>query len=175
LELDIKTGADGFGGSDQTAFVNAKVPVLFFFTGSHEDYHKPSDTPDKLNVADQARVSALVFRSAVELINATKRPTFVNIEVPKNTGGMGGVGLGTLPDYAYEGKGLRLSGVRAGSPADKAGLKAGDIILKLGAHKIENIYDYMNALKQSQAGIEIKAAITRDGKAMEIPVTPEKR
>ena len=122
IGLEIKTTADGFGGSDQTAFVTAGVPVLFFFTGSHEDYHKPSDTADKLDVAQQAKITALATRAAVALINGAQRPQFVKIDAPKMTGGMGGVRLGTLPDYGFEGKGLRLSGVRGGSPADKAGM-----------------------------------------------------
>jgi len=175
IKLDIKSTQDGFGGSDQTAFVNAGVPVLFFFTGSHADYHKPSDTVEKLNVNDQARVTALVYNTAAELINAPVRPKFVKIEVAKPMGGIGGVGLGTLPDYAYEGKGLRLSGVREKSPADKAGLKSGDVIVQLGEFKIENIQDYMNALRQSLAGVEIPAKIFRNDKPMDVRVTPERR
>ena len=175
LGLNVKPSADGFGGSDQTAFVTAGVPVLFFFTGSHSDYHKPSDTADKLNVADQALICALVYKTAAILDAAPNRPKFVKVETPKMSGGFGGTGLGTLPDYAYEGKGLRLSGVRANSPADRAGLKAGDIIVKLGDFKIENIYDYMNALKQSTAGVETTAVVRRDDKDMTVKVIPEKR
>ena len=175
IGLEIKPSTDGFGGSDQTAFVNAGIPVMFFFTGSHPDYHKPSDTADKLNVGDQALICGLAFKTAAALINAPERPKFVKVETPKMSGGFGGTGLGTLPDYAYEGKGLRLSGVRDKSPADRAGMKAGDIILKLGEYKIENIYDYMNALKQSLAGVETTATIKRDDKEMNVKVTPEKR
>jgi hypothetical protein len=173
--LELKPTSDGFGGSDQTAFVSAGVPVLFFFTGSHEDYHKPSDTADKLAVDKQVRISALVLNAAAHLINAPERPKFVKLEAPKISGGMGGVGLGTLPDYAYEGKGLRINDVREKSPADKAGLKGGDIIVQLAGRKIENIYDYMNALKQCQAGIEVNARIQRGDKEVDVKVTPEKR
>ena len=175
LNLDLKPGADGFGGSDQTPFVTNSVPVLFFFTGSHKDYHRPSDTVDKLNVVDQTLITALTYNVAAALINAPERPKFVKVDVPKMSGGVGGVGLGTLPDYSFEGKGLRIIGVREKSPADRAGLKAGDIITKLGNRTIENIYDYMNALKQSVAGIETMATIKRDGSDLEIKVTPEKR
>src|SRR5439155_25658034 len=91
VKLDIKTTADGFGGSDQTAFVTAGVPVLFFFTGSHSDYHKPSDTADKLDVAAQARITALAYNAAINLINAPERPKFVKIDAPRITGGMGGI------------------------------------------------------------------------------------
>jgi len=174
LKMDVTTTADGFGGSDQTAFVAAGVPVLFFFTGSHFDYHKPSDTVDKLNVDDQASVTALVYSTAARLINAPERPAFVKIEAPKTTG-FGGIVLSVLPDYSFEGKGLRLSGVREKGPADKAGLKANDIITKLDGKNIENIQDYMNALRQLVAGVETVVAYTRDGKQMEGKITPEKR
>jgi len=174
-ELQIKPSQDGFGASDQTAFVNAGVPVLFFNTGSHSDYHKPSDTLGTLNITDQARITALVYNTAAEVINAPARPAFVKIEAPKMGGGMGGVGLGTLPDYAFEGKGMRISGVRGNSAADKSGLKAGDIIVNMGGKNIETIHDYMYALRESRAGMETSLTITRDGKSMDVKVVPEKR
>ena len=173
--MEIKTSPDGFGGSDQLAFMNAGIPVLFFFTGSHADYHKPSDTADKLDVAAQAKITALAFDAAIDLINAPERPKFVKVEAPKMTGGMGGIRLGTLPDYAYDGKGLRINGVREGSPADKGGLKNGDIIIMLGGRKIENINDYMNALAQSKANVETPIKILRDGKEMDVKVVPERK
>ncbi len=175
IGMEIKTSPDGFGGSDQLAFMNAGIPVLFFFTGSHADYHKPSDTADKLDVAAQAKITALAFDAAVDLINAPERPKFVKVEAPKMTGGMGGIRLGTLPDYAYDGKGLRINGVREGSPADKGGLKNGDIIIMLGGRKIENINDYMNALAQSKANVETPIKILRDGKEMDVKVVPERK
>jgi aminopeptidase YwaD len=175
IGMEIKTSPDGFGGSDQLAFMNAGIPVLFFFTGSHADYHKPSDTADKLDVAAQARITALAFDTAIELINAPERPKFVKVEAPKMTGGMGGIRLGTLPDYAYDGKGLRINGVRENSPADKGGLKNGDIIIVLGGRKIENINDYMNALAQCKPNIETPVRILRDKKEMDMTVVPEKK
>ena len=175
IGMEIKTSPDGFGGSDQLAFMNAGIPVLFFFTGSHADYHKPSDTADKLDVAAQAKITALAFDSAIDLINAPERPKFLKVEAPKMTGGMGGIRLGTLPDYAYDGKGLRINGVREGSPADKGGLKNGDILIMLGGRKIENINDYMNALAQSKANVVTPITILRDGKEMEVKVVPERK
>lgn len=173
LKLDIKATPDGFGGSDQTAFVTAGIPVLFFFTGAHEDYHKPSDTADKLNVGAQAAISALVFNAAVALINAPERPKFVKVESQK----MGGfpVVLSVLPDYSYEGKGLRLTNVKENGAAQRAGLKANDVIVSLGGKKIENIQDYMNALRQLVAGVEAPVSVLRDGKPLELKITPEKR
>ncbi len=175
IGMEIKTSPDGFGGSDQLAFMNAGIPVLFFFTGSHSDYHKPSDTADKLDVAAQAKITALAFETAIELINAPERPKFVKVEAPKITGGMGGIRLGTLPDYAYDGKGLRINGVREGSPADKGGLKNGDIIVVLGGRKIENINDYMNALAQCKANVETPIRLVRDKKEIDVTVIPEKK
>lgn len=175
IGLEIKTTADGFGGSDQTAFVTAGIPVLFFFTGSHSDYHKPSDTADKLIVDQQAKITALATRAALNLINAPERPKFVKVDTPKVTGGMGGVRLGLLPDYGFDGKGLRLSGVSNASPADKGGLKSGDIIIELGGHKVENIYDYMNALKQAKPDLPTPVVLIRDGKEMEVKVVPERK
>ncbi|MEI6232330.1 MAG: M20/M25/M40 family metallo-hydrolase [Planctomycetota bacterium] len=175
IGMELKTSPDGFGGSDQLAFMNAGIPVLFFFTGSHADYHKPSDTADKLDVAAQAKITALAFQTAVDLINAPERPKFVKVEAPKITGGMGGIRLGTLPDYAYDGKGLRINGVREGSPADKGGLKAGDILIMLGGRKLENINDYMNALAQAKPNVETPIRIIRDGKEKDVVVIPEKK
>ena len=176
IGLNIKTTADGFGGSDQTAFVTAGVPVLFFFTGSHSDYHKPSDTADKLNVKDQARITAVAYNAAAALINAPVRPEFVKVEVPKMaTTGTGGVRLGSMPDYGYDGKGLRLGGVRPGSPADKGGMRMGDVVVSLGGRKIENIYDYMNALAQAKPDVSTPVTVLREGKEVELKVIPERK
>jgi len=174
LGLDLKPSADGFGGSDQTAFVNAGVPVLFFFTGSHEDYHRPSDTVDKLNVSDQALISALVYKSAVQIINAPERPKFIKLEAPKMGLGIGRVRLGTMPDYSFEGKGLRITGVRGGTAADKAGIKGGDVIVNLGGKRVDNIQDYMIALNALTPALETTVTILRDGKEVELKVTPDK-
>ncbi|HEY3324776.1 MAG TPA: M20/M25/M40 family metallo-hydrolase [Planctomycetota bacterium] len=175
LGLSIKTTADGFGGSDQTCFVSAGVPVLFFFTGSHSDYHKPSDTVDKINAADQATITAFVYNCAAELINAPERPKYVKVEAPKMSSSGFGVVLSLMPDYAYEGKGLRVGGVRDKGPADKAGIKAGDTVVKLGGKNVENIEDYMNALRQLTAGTETDVSVLREGKQVDLKVTPEKR
>jgi hypothetical protein len=175
IELDLKPTSDGFGGSDQQSFVNVSIPVMFFFTGSHEDYHKPSDSAEKLDVAAQAKITALVYKAAAEVINAAQRPKYVKLQAPKMSGGMGGLSLGTLPDYAYEGKGMRLNDTRGGGPADKAGLKAGDIIIKLNDKSVENIYDFMNALRLCQPGIETTVRVIRGATEMDIKITPEKR
>ncbi|MBE7466208.1 MAG: M20/M25/M40 family metallo-hydrolase [Planctomycetes bacterium] len=170
----IKTTEDGFGGSDHLAFVNHGVPVLFFFTGSHTDYHKPTDTADKLNAPGMAKIGAFVFDTAARLIQAPQRPAYVKIE-PKSRPvmGMGGVRLGTLPDYSFEGKGLRLQGVRGGGPADKAGLKQGDTIILLAGKRIETIQDFMNVLRQCKPGEPIEIVVIREGQEVKLTATPE--
>jgi Zn-dependent M28 family amino/carboxypeptidase len=175
IGLELKPTTDGFGGSDQQSFLNASIPVLFFFTGSHQDYHKPSDSADKLDTGDQARITALVYNTAATLINAPERPKYIKVQAPKMSAGIGGVSLGTLPDYAYEGKGMRINDTRAGGPADKAGLKSGDIIIKLSDKSVENIYDFMNVLRQCQPGIETTVRVIRSEKEIDIKITPEKR
>jgi hypothetical protein len=176
LGLELHKKASGYGPSDHTSFVTAGIPVLFFHTGAHADYHKPSDTADKLNVADQTLITSFIYQVAASSANATERPKHVKIDPPKMGGtGMGGLRMGTIPDYAFEGKGMRLSGVVGGTPADKAAMKAGDIITSLGGAKIENVYDFMNAMKQCTAGIETELIVLRDGKELKFKVAPEKR
>ncbi|MCK6471678.1 MAG: M20/M25/M40 family metallo-hydrolase [Planctomycetes bacterium] len=172
----LKPTEDGFGGSDQLSFVSRGIPVLFFFTGSHADYHKPSDTVEKLNLVDQAKVTALTASVVARLANQDARPEYVKVEPAKRSvTGMGGIRLGTLPDYAFEGKGLRITGVRADSPADSAGMKAGDVIVKLGGKNVENIYDYMNALKACAPNEPVEIVVQRDGKELTLTAKPEKR
>jgi aminopeptidase YwaD len=177
LGLNIKKRASGYGPSDHTAFVAAGIPVLFFYTGAHSEYHKPSDTADKLNVADQAVITSMVFQICAAVINAPERAKYVKIDPPKMGAGsgMGGLRLGTIPDYAYEGKGMRISGVVSGTPAEKVAMKNGDIVIKLGGVNVENVYDFMNAMRRLTAGVETEMVLTRDGKEMTMKIAPEKR
>ncbi|MES1211895.1 MAG: M20/M25/M40 family metallo-hydrolase, partial [Acidobacteriota bacterium] len=130
-ELACSLGGDGFGASDQTPFYAAGVPVLHFFTGVHEDYHKPSDDADKINPEGGARVSALVADTAAALSGRAERLTYKSSPGPPPATGdtrASGAGLGTVPDYAGDGRpGLLLAGVRPGSAADKGGLRRGDL------------------------------------------------
>lgn len=157
----------GSGGSDHQAFSNKNVPVLFFFTGTHSDYHKPTDDPEKINTEGEAKVANYVFDIALAVDNLEKRPEYVKVEEPVQRGGNGGrtrVTVGTVPEFGYNGNGYKLSGVTDGSPAAKAGMKAGDIIVKFGPKTVGNIYDFMYAVQDYKAGDKVDVVVQRDGK-----------
>jgi S1-C subfamily serine protease len=154
------------------------VPILSLFTGAHEDYHRPSDTADKLNyegLRDIARFVALVGRSRAL---APEEPEFVKRERPGGEGGrrMGGVKLGTIPDYAEEGvTGVPLSGVVEGGPAQDAGLEGGDVVTELAGQDLENIYDYVRVINGLKPGEEVTITVRRDGEPVELAITPARR
>ncbi len=157
----------GSGGSDHQAFSNKDVPVLFFFTGTHSDYHKPSDDPERINCEGEAKVANYVFDIALAVTNLDKRPDYVKVEEPaQRGGGKTRVTVGTVPEFGYNGAGYKLSGVTDGSPAAKAGMKAGDIIIKFGPKTVGNIYDFMYAVQDYKAGDKVDIVALRDGKEM---------
>ena len=169
-------GEDGFGPSDHQSFYVRDVPVLFFFTGTHDDYHKPSDTADKINAEGLKQVAEFVSEIAVSVANEPQRIAFTKVKVEQRPAGRGfRVYLGTVPNYSDQSDGMKLDGVRPGSPAEKAGLRAGDLIVKLGKMPIKNVYDYTYALGEMRGGEEVEAVIRRDGKEMTMKITPEKR
>jgi hypothetical protein len=174
LGLHLAFGAEGFGASDHASFTAVHVPVAFLFTGAHADYHKPSDTADKVNAEGEERVATLAARLAALVADAPARLPFVDAPADPHTSGRGGfkVSLGTIPDYAFAGKGVRLDGVRADAPASRAGLARGDVIVKVGVHDIGNIQDYMFALGELEAGREVVIEIDRDGKRVPLKVVP---
>jgi hypothetical protein len=162
-QFAISKSADGFGPSDHASFYAKNLPVLFLFTGIHEDYHKPSDTWDKINYPGQAAVVRFaedVLRTAD--VNSAK-PDFVKVQttqVQRSTGFR--VYVGTIPDYSDHPKGMRITGVREGSPAQKAGLQEGDVIIKLGESRIKNVYDYTYALGNYKAGDKTTVVVLRE-------------
>jgi len=176
--LPITTSADPYMPTDATAFYLKGVPILSLFTGAHEDYHRPSDTADKLNyegLRDIARFVALVGRSRAL---AAEEPEFVKRERPGGEGGrrMGSVKLGTIPDYAEEdATGVPLSGVVEGGPAQEAGLKGGDVVVELAGQELENIYDYVRAINGLKPGEEVAITVRRDGEPVELSITPTRR
>jgi len=172
----LSFGEDGFGPSDHQSFYVRDIPVLFFFTGTHDDYHRPSDTADKINVEGLKNVAEFVREIAVSVANEPQRIAFTKVKVEQRPTGRGfRVYLGTVPNYSDQNDGLKLDGVRPGSPAEKAGLRAGDIVIKLGKMPIKNVYDYTYALGEMRGGEEVEAVIRRDGKEMTVKITPEKR
>ena len=167
---------DGFGPSDHSSFYAKQIPVLFFWTGTHEDYHKPSDTADKINYHDQSRIVAMVAKIVRELDAADKRPTYTVTKSPaagRSTGFR--VYLGTIPNYSDSNDGLLLDGVREDSPAAKAGLKAGDRIVKLAGRDIRNVYDYTHALGEMKAGKEYEVEVMRGTTRLTFKLTPAAR
>lgn len=161
-DLNLTFNDEGFGPSDHSSFYGKKVPVLFFFTGTHSDYHKPSDDADKINAAGQEKVLKYVYDVALTIVNSETQPDYISVE-RKDTGQMTGtkVYVGTVPDFAGEVDGYKLGGVTDGSPAAKAGLQAGDIITQFGDKKISNIYDFTYALGNYVPGDKVKVLVKR--------------
>ncbi|MFO0756296.1 MAG: M20/M25/M40 family metallo-hydrolase [Byssovorax sp.] len=174
LDLDITFGSEGFGASDHASFTGARIPVAFFFTGVHADYHLPSDTADKINSEGEERIAAMVGRLALALAEKPEKLAFIDAPADPHRGAGGGfkVSLGTIPDYAFEGKGVRLTGVRPDAPAERGGMKAGDVIVKVGAHEVTNIHDYMFALGELEAGRAVVVEVLRDGARVPLNVIP---
>ncbi|MEW5842215.1 MAG: M28 family peptidase [Bacteroidota bacterium] len=161
----------GSGGSDHQAFTNKNIPVLFFFTGTHSDYHKPSDTADKINNEGEARVVNYVYDIADDIDLEAKRPDFIKVEEPANRGEVRTrVTVGTVPEFGFNGNGYKISGVSEGGPAAKAGMKANDIIIKFGPKTVNNIYDFMYAMGDYKAGDKVEVVVLRDGKEVKLNV-----
>jgi hypothetical protein len=168
---------DGFGPSDHSSFYARQVPVLFFWTGTHEDYHKPTDTADRINYEGLARVTAFVGDLARAVSDADARPTYAQAKSSAEAGRAAGfrVYLGTIPSYAEGGAGLKLDGVRDDSPAARAGLKAGDVIVRMAGRDVKNVYDYTYALGEMKAGEEYEVEALREGNRLKLKITPAAR
>ena len=178
IGFNLTLQEDPYLPTDVTAFYPKEVPVLSFFTGGHEDYNRPTDDPDTLNYSGIERISDLAHGIVLDLSSVDERPAYVRVERSQSEEGSRDTlraYLGTIPDYTTEGTGVKISGVRAGGPADKAGLKGGDIIVEFGGQQIANIYDYTYALDAVKIGAPVEVVVLRDGKRMQLTVTPEAR
>jgi Zn-dependent M28 family amino/carboxypeptidase len=172
----LRLSEDGYGPSDHSSFYARRVPVLFFFTGSHEDYHKPSDTADRINYEGEARVLQFIREIVEGIQSSDRRPTYAVAKAEANSRSTGfRVYLGTVPNYGDATDGLKLDAVREGSPAERAGLKAGDKVVRLAGRDVRNIYDYTQALSEMKAGQEYEAEVLRDGQRLTLKVTPDLR
>ncbi|MDH3594683.1 MAG: M28 family peptidase [Rhodospirillales bacterium] len=175
LGLSIVTSGDSYLPTDATPLYLKGVPVLSAFTGAHSDYSTPRDTADKINYAGTEKIARLMAGIARSLARAEAAPAYVRQERPKDSIGRKHIRiyLGTIPDYAQgDTKGVKLSGTTKGGPAEKAGLKAGDVILKLGETEIGNIYDYVNMLGGLKAGTPVDLVIERDGAEVTLTIVP---
>ena len=175
--FDLSLQDDPYLPTDVTSFYPKGIPVLNFFTGSHEDYHRPTDDADKINYDGMERISRFARGVLMDLLRAPERPDYVKVEGRASGGGRDTlrVYLGTIPDYATETKGVKLSGVQGNSPADKAGVKGGDVIVEFAGQKVENIYDYTFALDAARIGQPVDIAILRDGNRIPLKIIPEAR
>jgi len=176
--FDVQVQQDPYQPTDVATFNSASVPCLSFFTGTHADYHKPSDTADKIDFEDLDRVVDFAAAIVRRLEDATDAPQFTKVEQQLQTGG-GRAGVrvftGTIPDYGTEAKGLLLGGVIGGGPAEQAGLQKGDVIVEIAGQTITNIYDYTYALDLLKIGQPAKVIYVRDGKRLETMLTPAAR
>jgi len=175
----IEYSAGGYSSSDHTSFVSKKIPVLFFFSGLHSDYHKPSDTWDKINAPSAAHLLDMVGNVAVQLANAADPPAFQVVAEDKPPGGGGGGGygpyFGSIPDFGQTENGVKFSDVKPNSPAAKAGLKAGDVLIQFGDKPIKNLYDFTDALRRSKVGDVVEVKVLRDGQTVTASVKLEQR
>jgi len=161
FHFQIKQDSSGIGPSDQTSFYLKDIPVLHFFTGQHSDYHKPSDDADKINYKGEAKILEFIATLIQQTAQQPSPMQFQKTAAPKENKTTFKVTLGIMPDYTYEGKGVKIDGVTPGKPAEKAGLKAGDIILQMEDILINNVQDYMQSLSKFQKGQVIKVKIKR--------------
>ncbi|MCH9031063.1 MAG: M20/M25/M40 family metallo-hydrolase [candidate division Zixibacteria bacterium] len=170
-DFKLNTKKSGIGPSDHTAFYNAGIPVLHFFTGSHQDYHKPSDDIEKIDAEAEAEVLEFIAELVDRFANGKDKLEFSKTKddapgaSPRFT-----VTLGVMPDYLTEVKGLRLDGVTEGKPAGIAGLLAGDVIVQMGGYTIDDIYAYMTALSRFRKGDSTSVIVEREGKRIKYPI-----
>lgn len=178
VRFSLTLNEDGFGPSDHSSFYAKKIPVLFFFTGTHLDYHKPSDTADKINYEGEARIIQFVYHSILYIDNQDARPTYVQTSQPTDPSQMRTgfrVSLGTIPSYAESTDGMTLDGVRANSPAERAGLRAGDKVVRMAGREVRNVQDYTLALSEMKAGEEYEVEIVRGNEKLKLKIVPEAR
>ena len=160
----------GVGPSDHTSFYLQDIPVLHFFTGQHEDYHKPSDDAEKLNYEGMRLISAYLF-SLVQELDDDKKLAFRKTknesdEVPRFK-----VTLGVIPDYLFEGKGMRIDGISEDKPAQKAGLQKGDVVVQLGDSTVVDMMSYMRALSAFDPGDTTTVQVLRNDQTLKAPIT----
>ena len=177
LQLDFSDS--GYGSSDHTSFNSKKIPVLFFFSGLHTDYHKPSDTYDKINADGAVKVASLVYGMMDRVANDNERPAYVEVQRPEQPGRGGGGGygayFGSVPDFREDIQGVLFADVVNNSPAAKAGLKAGDIMVEFDGKPIQRLPDYAFLLRSKQPGDVVVVVVKRNNENVRVNVTLEQR
>lgn len=176
IGLRITPQNDTYIPTDAKEFYAKGVPFLNAFTGAHADYHRPSDTADKINYPGTEQIARFMSLVARSLATRAEAPDYLEVAAPATEmrANMRAY-LGSIPDYAEEVKGVKLSGVTKGAPVETAGLKQGDIIVELAGRKIENIYDYTYAIEALKVGEEVTVVVERGGERLSFKVTPGSR
>jgi Peptidase family M28/PDZ domain/PA domain len=179
LKLRALRGGPGAGASDDATFLLRKIPSINFFSGFHSDYHRPSDTWEKIDAAGGAGVADLALALARQLANRAQRPPFVetvqqeqDVHSSGNVGAVSGYGpyFGSVPDFANEGQGVKFAEVRTGSPAAKAGFRSGDVMIAFGGLPIKTLYDFTFALREKKPGDRVDVIVLRNGKELKASV-----
>jgi hypothetical protein len=170
-KLSVSAVGDGYGPSDQSSFYAEGIPVLHFFTDLHEDYHRATDVAAKIDVADEARVVNFAERIARAIADRPDRLTYVRSAPPRQMAQGEGHGayFGSVPDMsAADVAGVRLMGVTPGSPADRAGVRKGDVVVEFGGMAVKDLYQYTDALRAHKPGDEVTVVVERDGKRLSL-------
>lgn len=180
-KLPVRIDTDTYLPTDATPFYLGGVPILNAFTGAHAEYHSPRDTPDRIELDGVAKIAALMLGISTRLVQTPRALRYEKVKPPEQSsrGRVGRAYLGTIPDYAQssggENAGVALSGAMAGSPAEAAGIVAGDVLVELDGHEIGNIYDFVRALDKLEVGTPVKMVIEREGEKNTLEVTPGSR
>ena len=164
------SGTD-FGRSDHASFYKENIPALYFFTGAHQDYHKPTDDWDKIDYQGEKDILNFLYDLIIQLSNIEQKLLFTEIidKSPNNESPSFNVTFGVIPSYGSQKVGMEIDGIsRKGGPADKAGMKKGDVIIEINRKKVRNIYDYMARLADLKNGDKIIVKIIRDTEEMEL-------
>ena len=177
--FDLSLLDDPYLPTDSTAFYPKGIPILSFFTGSHEDYNRPTDDPDTLDYQGMVRISEFGTAIVNDVVSNDERPDYVEVQVSAPAGGGDRDSLraylGTIPDYTTDLAGVAISGVRGDGPADKAGMRGGDVIVEFAGQRIANIYEYTYALDAVKIGEPVEVVVLRDGDRVTLRIVPEAR
>jgi hypothetical protein len=177
VKLKAMRGGPGAGASDDGTFLLRNIPAINFFSGFHSDYHRPSDTWQKIDAPGAAAVADLALALTRQIANRAQRPAFVQTAPQEHhaTGSAGAVSgygpyFGSVPDFANEGQGVKFAEVRPGSPAAKAGLRGGDVMTSFAGSAIKTLYDFTFALREKKPGDKVEVTVMRDGKPLTVTV-----
>lgn len=174
-QFDLRASGDGWGRSDQSSFYGARIPVIHFFTDTHEQYHRVTDDPETINAAGVARVASYAADLATVLAGRPERLTYVSVARPQPVAAGSGASLGTIPDMSGNPGGVRLTGVREGTAAAAAGIQAGDIITRIGEHEVTDLQAMTNALAAYKPGDVVDVVVRRGEETLTLSVTLGRR